>query len=153
MCLKAGCTDSGSSQVISVSSASVWILPKAKAVPRHAMLVLEGRGSIALLILDLDTRWGWEVSVTSRPYFRPGKRTLGTHCTGGWVGPRAGLDTKTRGKILSPMQRIDPQSSGRPAHSQTHTLILPTYFKLGSFFHMPFNSIQFNSIHSSSDIR
>jgi hypothetical protein len=24
----------------------------------------------------------------------------GTHCTGGWVGPRAGLDTEARGKIL-----------------------------------------------------
>jgi hypothetical protein len=26
-------------------------------------------------------------------------RTPGTHCTGGWVGPRAGLDTEVRGKI------------------------------------------------------
>jgi hypothetical protein len=29
--------------------------------------------------------------------FTPGERT---HCTGGWVGPRAGLDTEARGKIL-----------------------------------------------------
>jgi hypothetical protein len=29
----------------------------------------------------------------------PGERTPGTHCTGGWVGPRAGLDTEARGKI------------------------------------------------------
>jgi hypothetical protein len=33
---------------------------------------------------------------------RPGARTPGTHCTGGWVGPRAGLDTEVRGKILCP---------------------------------------------------
>jgi hypothetical protein len=38
---------------------------------------------------------------------RPGRtlprgRTLGTHCTGDWVGPRAGLDTEVRGKILCP---------------------------------------------------
>jgi hypothetical protein len=26
--------------------------------------------------------------------------TPGTHCTGGWVGLRAGLDTEARGKIL-----------------------------------------------------
>jgi hypothetical protein len=26
-----------------------------------------------------------------------------THCTGGWVGPRAGLDTEATGKILSPL--------------------------------------------------
>jgi hypothetical protein len=30
----------------------------------------------------------------------PGKGSLGTHCTGGWVGLRAGLDTEARGKIL-----------------------------------------------------
>jgi hypothetical protein len=32
----------------------------------------------------------------------PGERTPGTHCTGDWVGPRAGLDTEARGKILCP---------------------------------------------------
>jgi hypothetical protein len=38
----------------------------------------------------------------SRPgrAFTPGERTPGTHCTGGWVGPRAGLVTEDRGKIL-----------------------------------------------------
>jgi hypothetical protein len=30
----------------------------------------------------------------------PGERTPGTHCTGGWVGPRAGLDTEVREKAL-----------------------------------------------------
>jgi hypothetical protein len=40
------------------------------------------------------------VSVTPRPRFDPGEWTLGTHFTGGWVGPRAGLDTEARGKIL-----------------------------------------------------
>jgi hypothetical protein len=30
--------------------------------------------------------------------FTPGERNPGTHCTGGWVGPRAGLDTEARGK-------------------------------------------------------
>jgi hypothetical protein len=29
----------------------------------------------------------------------PGERNLGTHCTGGWVGPRAGLDVEARRKI------------------------------------------------------
>jgi hypothetical protein len=30
----------------------------------------------------------------------PWERTPDTHCTGGWVGPRAGLDTEDRGNIL-----------------------------------------------------
>jgi hypothetical protein len=30
----------------------------------------------------------------------PRERTSGTHCTGDWVGPRAGLDAEARGKIL-----------------------------------------------------
>jgi hypothetical protein len=53
-----------------------------------------------LLVLDHGTRWRWVVSVTPRPSFIPGERTPGTHCTGGWVGFRAGLDTEARGKIL-----------------------------------------------------
>jgi hypothetical protein len=51
-----------------------------------------------LLILDLGTRWGWLVSVTPRPRFITRQRTTGTHCTGGWVGLRAGVDTEARGK-------------------------------------------------------
>jgi hypothetical protein len=38
----------------------------------------------------------------------PGERTHGTHCTGGWVGLRAGLDTEVRGKILCPYRRSNP---------------------------------------------
>jgi hypothetical protein len=33
---------------------------------------------------------------------RPGERIPGTHCTGGWAGLRAGLDTEGRGKIRCP---------------------------------------------------
>jgi hypothetical protein len=35
------------------------------------------------------------------------------------VGPRAGLDTEARGKILSPLPGIEPPSPGRSARSQT----------------------------------
>jgi hypothetical protein len=54
-----------------------------------------------------------------RPRFSPGERTHGTHCTGGWVVPWAGLDTKATGKTLSPLPGIESRSSGRPARSQT----------------------------------
>jgi hypothetical protein len=34
-----------------------------------------------------------------RPRFTPREKTPGTHCTGGWVGPRDGLDTEVKGCI------------------------------------------------------
>jgi hypothetical protein len=69
---------------------------------------LGGEEVYLLLILDLGTRWGWVVSVRPRSRFTPGESTPGTHCTGGWVGPRAGLDTEDRGKILCPRRGSDP---------------------------------------------
>jgi hypothetical protein len=45
---------------------------------------------IALPFRDLGARRGWVVSTTPRPLY-PRERP-GTHCTGGWVGPTAGLD-------------------------------------------------------------
>jgi hypothetical protein len=42
------------------------------------------------------------VSVTPRPRFTPRERTPDTHCTGGWVDLRAGLDTEVKEKILCP---------------------------------------------------
>jgi hypothetical protein len=44
----------------------------------------------------------------------PREKDPGTHCTGGQVGPRAGLGTEARGKILLCLPRIEhrsPQSS------------------------------------------
>jgi hypothetical protein len=49
----------------------------------------------------------------------PGKGPPCTHCTGGWVATRAGLDTEDTGKILSPLPGIEPQSPGRPARHYT----------------------------------
>jgi hypothetical protein len=51
-----------------------------------------------------------------------GKDPPGTHCTGGWVGPRAGADTEVRGKILLPLPEIEPLSPGSPVRSQTDWL-------------------------------
>jgi hypothetical protein len=58
------------------------------------------------------------VSVTPRPPVTPGERTPGTHCTGGWVGPRAGLDTDARGRILLSLPVVEPRSPCRPVCSQ-----------------------------------
>jgi hypothetical protein len=42
----------------------------------------------------------WSASLLGRA-LPPGKGPPGTHCTGGWVGPRDGLDTEARGKVRS----------------------------------------------------
>ena len=52
--------------------------------------VYRGSRGIALLLLEHGTRRGEGSALRlgrSLPPERPG-----THCTGGWVGPRAGLD-------------------------------------------------------------
>jgi hypothetical protein len=49
----------------------------------------------------------------------PRGKDPGTHCTRGWVGPRAGLDTEAKGKTLSPLPGFESRSPGRPARSQT----------------------------------
>jgi hypothetical protein len=56
------------------------------------------------------------VSITPRPRFTPGERAPGTLCTGGWVGPRAGLDAEIREKIVCLCRGSNP---GRPVRSQT----------------------------------
>jgi hypothetical protein len=45
-----------------------------------------------------------------------GEWTPGTHCIGGWVGPRAGLDAEVRGKILCLCRGSNP---GRSVRSRT----------------------------------
>jgi hypothetical protein len=72
-----------------------------KGVPLHAMMALGGGGrmyrSYSFLTSALD---GGELSALRSGCALPLGKDPGTHCTGGWVGPRAGLDTEVRGKIL-----------------------------------------------------
>jgi hypothetical protein len=46
--------------------------------------------------------------IHARPRFAPGKRTLGTHCTGGLVGPRAGMDTQLDEKAAASVLDLTP---------------------------------------------
>jgi hypothetical protein len=57
----------------------------------------------------------WSVSRTGR--FTPGIRAL-THCIGGWVDPRAGLDDLGKRKFLT-LPGLELQTLGRPACSQS----------------------------------
>jgi hypothetical protein len=75
-----------------------------------------GSRVIALLILDLGARSGWVVSTTPQPLYP--REIPCTHCTGGWVDPRASLDVcdKSRQHRDANKQYID--SLGRPANNQ-----------------------------------
>jgi len=63
---------------------------KVKVTPEQATKAQRGSRGIALLFLNLGARWGGVVNATPRPLY-PWERP-GTHCIGGWVGPREGLD-------------------------------------------------------------
>jgi hypothetical protein len=58
----------------------------------------------------------WVVSVRPRPRFTPGETAHGTHCTGGWVGLRAGPDADCRGKFFCLWRGSNPVG---PVRSQT----------------------------------
>jgi hypothetical protein len=52
---------------------------------------------VALHFVDLGARRGWVVSTTPRPLY-PQERP-GTYCTGGWVGPKTGLDMCEKSRL------------------------------------------------------
>ena len=79
-----------------------------------------GRGIALPYLRPWHWRWGWVVSTTLRPLYsleRPG-----THCTGGWVSPRAGQNGCRKSRPhrdsipgLSRMQRVAiPTELSRP---------------------------------------
>jgi hypothetical protein len=80
-----------------------------KAVPLHAIEAFGGERRYSSYSFSTSALDGGEWSA-SRPdrAFTPGERTPCTHCTGGWVGPRAGLDTEARGKIVCPHRGSNP---------------------------------------------
>jgi hypothetical protein len=82
---------------------------QSKAVPPHVIEEFVGErmhSSYSFLTLALDG----VIRVTSRPRCTPGERTQDAHWIGGWVGPRAGLDTEATGKILCLFRESNPDS-------------------------------------------
>jgi hypothetical protein len=61
------------------------------------------------IILDLGTIW-WLVSFTPRPLYLRGNSPR-SHLTGGWVGPRAGLDAAQYRKISCTCRESNPTRS------------------------------------------
>ena len=71
-----------------------------------------GRG----IALTTALKMGWGVSTTPRPLYS--RERPGTHCTGGWVGPRAGLDGRG---ISRPPPGFDPRTV-QPVASRLYRL-------------------------------
>jgi len=53
---------------------------------------------------------GGEWSASCPGCFTHSKRAPGTHCIGGWVGPRASLDMVVKRKIPSPQWEMNPRT-------------------------------------------
>jgi hypothetical protein len=86
------------------------------------MEALGGRGDIAPTHSRPRHKMGVSGQHHAPAALYPRGKDPGAHCTGGWVGPRAGLDTEATGKILCPCRGSNP---GRPARSQTYCLSYP----------------------------
>jgi hypothetical protein len=87
----------------------------------HAMKAYRGSGGIAHAFFTsaLDGA-KWSVSCPCR--FTPRERAPGTQWIGGWVGPRAGLDTVVKRKIPSPAGTRTPDHPARSSGLYTTEL-------------------------------
>jgi hypothetical protein len=82
-----------------------------------------GEWCIDLYFLDLDTSWRWVFSFASWPLYL-GKKKPGTHCIGGWVNHRGGLDDMENWKFLT-QPGLELRPLGRPASMQSLYRLLP----------------------------
>jgi hypothetical protein len=79
---------------------------KAKGTPQRTRKPRGGWGrGIALHSLDLGSRRAWVVSTTPRPLYS--RERPSTHCKGGWVGPRTGLNVCEKSR---PLPGFDPRT-------------------------------------------
>jgi hypothetical protein len=102
-----GLSRGNSTRIFEIKWTPSWLIQVSSPATRHRGACGERwYSSYSFTTSALD---GGELSA-SRPgrAFTPGERTSGTHCTGGWVGPRAGLNTEARGKILCPRRGSNP---------------------------------------------
>jgi hypothetical protein len=94
--------------------------PVLKQAPRHED-VLESEGIAPhILTSALD---GGERSASHPDYFTPEEVAWGASWTGGWVGPRAGMEAMTNGKE-SPYRNSNPRSSS-PWHNHCADWAIP----------------------------
>jgi hypothetical protein len=94
-----------------------------------------GSGVIATPFLTSALNGG-EWSVSHYDHFTPAERAFGTHCKGGWVGPRYGLDAVKQRKISCPWRESKPGPAARSpieqiiyAYGLTNISDIPSYMQ------------------------
>jgi hypothetical protein len=98
----------------------IYVKGEGKLVPLRSIEEHLGDRRYSSYSFLTSTLEGGEWSASRSGRFTPGERAPGTHCTGGWVGPRAGLDAEVRGKILCLCRGSNP---GRPVISQMENIV------------------------------
>jgi len=76
-----------------------------------------GNRRVALLFINIGSRYGWVFNATPRPVYRRERPV--THCIGDWVGLRAGMDgceNHARNGIRSRNRRSRSNSLYRMSH-------------------------------------
>jgi hypothetical protein len=77
---------------------------------------------------------GGEWSASRLDCSNPVERAIGTHCVGGWLDPRAGLDGVEMRQFLT-VPGLEIRPLGHPARSQSlYRLSYPSSYILLSFF-------------------
>jgi hypothetical protein len=98
----------------------------------------------------------WSASCPGR--FTPEKKASGTHWIGGWVGPRASLDTVEKRKIL-PLLWVNPKHAAHslllyqlnyPNSYTTVRGILFSYVITPFFISYSYNSLQVPQLHQNN---
>jgi hypothetical protein len=87
---------------------------------------------------------GGEWSASRSDRFIPGERAPGTHCIGGWLGLRAGLNAVEKRKFLT-LPGLELRPLGRPARSQSLYRLTRIHSDFQNFVH--YNAVTFCVTH------
>jgi hypothetical protein len=90
--------------------------PRAYVIKHYAVKAYGGV-DVQIHIFLTSAVVGREFTVSSTGRFTPGERAAGTHCIGGRVGPRDGLNDVEKIKFLT-LTGLELRSLGRPERNQ-----------------------------------
>ena len=90
-----------------------------KITLEQATKAQRGSRGTALPFSNLGARWGWVVKATPWPLYP--RETPGTHCIGGWVGHKAGLDGCEKNLTSTGIRSPDRPARSESLHRLSYT--------------------------------